>query len=195
MAEHSLMMPDDSNNYGIDTHQLDHNFVVDDSDPMDHEKTQLQRDDDYHTMSMSASQDMLASEYMGTPAINSGHQAVFSAHHVSSDSAKIQASEDFSSEIYAREEKERQEKEYLEHKRQAEEERKLAQSDSHTFWINHNHSVNGKKYNVFSTISWNAVEKLLNSYIDNACAKIYHIINKIYKQAGCEVCLKFQKNK
>lgn len=69
MAEHSLMMPDDSNNYGIDTHQLDHNFVVDDSDPMDHEKTQLQRDDDYHTMSMSASQDMLASEYMDTPAI------------------------------------------------------------------------------------------------------------------------------
>ncbi len=127
------MMPDDSNNYGIDTHQLDHNFVVDDSDPMDHEKTQLQRNDDYHTMSMSASQDMLASEYMDTPAINSGHQAVFSAHHASSDSAKIQASEDFSSEIYAREEKERQEKEYLERNRQAEEERKLAQSDSHTF--------------------------------------------------------------
>ncbi len=103
------MMSDDamSNSGDESTRDLAHNFVVDDSDPMDHEKTQLQRDDDYHTMSMSASQNMLASEWEDRPAIDTGHQSVFAAHSLNSSGAKIQASPDFESEIRAREEKER----------------------------------------------------------------------------------------
>ena len=136
MAEHSLMMPDepdDQNANGGPSHDLTHNFVVDESDPMDHEQTQLQRDDEYHTMSMSASQNMLASEWEDRPAIDSGHQSVFTSHSLTSSGAKVQASSDFESEIRAREEKERKEKEWQERKKREEEERKLAQSDSHTF--------------------------------------------------------------
>ena len=125
--------PDNQNGANGPSHDLTHNFVVDESDPSDHERTQLQRDDDYHTMSMSASQNMLASEWEDRPAIDTGHQSVFAAHSLNSSGAKVQASSDFESEIRAREEKERKEKEWLENKKREEEERKLAQSNSHTF--------------------------------------------------------------
>ena len=130
------MMPDDQADQNAGdgpAHDLTHDFVVDESDPMDHEKTQLQRDDEYHTMSMSASQNMLASEWEDRPAIEANRAGIFTAHSVSSSGAKVQASSDFESEIRAREEKERKEKEWQERKKREEEERKLAQSDSHTF--------------------------------------------------------------
>ena len=114
--------PDDQNENGGPSHDLTHNFVVDESDPMDHEKTQLQRDDEYHTMSMSASQNMLATEWEDRPAIDaSRHAGVFASHSVTGGGAKVQASSDFESEIRAREEKERKEKEWLEQKKREEE--------------------------------------------------------------------------
>ena len=99
----------DSNNKPL--HDLTHNYVVDESAPMDHEKTQLQRDDEYSTISMGASQRMLASEYMDdAPAISSNSSSILTSHSLASSGAKVQASPAFESEIHARTEKEWEER-------------------------------------------------------------------------------------
>lgn len=139
MGQHSLVIPDNQtpNDNADDLHRLDHNVVVSDSDPYDEQgKTQLQRDEEYRTMSMGESQRMLAAEEMDqvtTPVQSSAGILSRPSETTASSHGKLQVSADFAAEMHAREEEERKAKEQEAIRRQEAEFQRLAQTDSHHF--------------------------------------------------------------
>ena len=136
MGDHSLAIPDSqAPDGGTSITPLDHNIVVTEGDPQEQEKTQLQRDDEYHTLSMGESQRMREAEEMDQlTTYNRGSASILSSERsVTSGHGKLQVSADFEAQIHAREEAERKAKEDAARRKQEEEFRKLTTTNSHNF--------------------------------------------------------------
>ena len=137
MGDHSLAIPDSQTpEGGVSITPLDHNVVVTEAEPQtEQEKTQLQRDDEYHTLSMGESQRMREAEEMDQlTTYNRGSAGILSSGGGDATSrGKLQVSANFEAEIHAREEAERKAKEEAERRKQEEEFRKLTTTDSHNF--------------------------------------------------------------